>query len=238
MNESVQSMLEFARGPLFRFAFALMVLGLVRLVALTLYGAVRTYLQAGDKRLLWPVIWQRTLWVLFPFSRVHRTRPVYTAVSIVFHIGLIVTPIFLFAHVHLLGQATGITWFVVPPLAADVLTIVTIIAAVALFSARISSPLSRELSRAQDYLWPWLLIVPFASGFLGAHPSWCPISYQIMMLVHVLSADLIFMMIPFSKIGHCVLIPFSQLVSDLGWRFPATAGKDVAKALGKESVPI
>ena len=59
-----------------------------------------------------------------------------------------------------------------------------------------------------------------------------------MMLIHVLSAELIFVLIPFSKVAHCVLIPFSQLVSDLGWRFPATAGRDVAKALGKESVPL
>jgi hypothetical protein len=59
-----------------------------------------------------------------------------------------------------------------------------------------------------------------------------------MMLIHVLSAELIFVLIPFTKIAHCVLIPFSQLVSDLGWRFPSTAGRDVARALGKESVPI
>ena len=63
-------------------------------------------------------------------------------------------------------------------------------------------------------------------------------TYQVMLLIHVLSAELIFVLIPFSKIAHCVLIPFSQLVSDLGWRFPPTAGKDLAKALGKESVPL
>ena len=238
VNGKVESMLEFARGPLFRFSFALMVLGLGRLVGLTVYGAIRTYVLAGDKRLLWPIIRQRTLWVLFPFSRLRRTRAVYSVISFAFHVGLIIVAIFLFVHVHLWERGIGIAWPVLPPLAADVLTIVTIVAAVALFVGRVSSPLSRTLSRAQDYAWPWLLMAPLVSGFLASHPTWCPVGYQVMLLIHVLSAELIFVLIPFSKITHCVLIPFSHLVSDLGGRFPATAGRDVAKALGKESVPI
>ncbi|MFH1418162.1 MAG: hypothetical protein ABII12_07765 [Planctomycetota bacterium] len=238
MNVTVESMLEFARGPLFRFAFALMVLGLARLVLLTLYGIVRTYILAGDKRLLWPVIRQRTLWTLFPFSRLHRTRSAYSILSFVFHVGLIVVPIFLFAHVHLWQRGVGISWPVLPALAADVLTILTVVAALALLAARAGSSLSRTLSRAQDYLWPVLLSLAFLSGFLASHPALCPVDYQVMLLIHVLAAELILVLIPFSKIAHCVLLPFSQVVSDLGWHFPATAGKDVCRALGKESTPI
>ena len=238
MNETMGSWLEFARGPLFRVTLALMVLGLVRLVGLTIYGAVRTYVLAGDKRMLWPIIRQRTLWVLFPFSRLGRTRAVYSIISIVFHIALIIAPVFLFGHIHLWERGLGLSWPALPPLAADVLTVVVILTAAALFVGRVSSPLSRTLSRAGDYAWPLFLIVPFASGFFASHPAWCPVSYQVMMLIHVLSAEAVFVLIPFSKIAHCVLVPFSQLVSDLGWRFPATAGRDVAKELGKESVPI
>lgn len=238
MIATVQQMLEFARGPLFRVTFVLMVLGLARLVGLTVYGALRTYALAGDKRLLWPIIRGRTMWALFPFLRLHRTRAVYGVISVVFHLGLIGVPIFLFAHVFLWKQGLGVSWAALPPIVGDVLTIITIVAAVALFVGRVRSPLSRALGRAQDYAWPWLLAVPFISGFLAAHPTWCPAPYNVMLLIHILSAELIFVLIPFSKIAHCVLIPFSQLVSDLGWRFPATAGRDVAKALGKESVPI
>ncbi len=238
MNETVEAMLEFARGPLFRFTFAVMVFGLARLVGLTIYGAIRTYALAGDKRLLWPIIRQRTLWTLFPFSRLGRTRGVYSIISVVFHAGLIIVPIFLFAHIHLWERGLGIRWAALPPRVADVLTVVTVVAALALFAGRVGSPLSRTLSRAQDYAWPWLLMAPFVSGFLASHPTWCPVDYPVMLLIHVLSAELVFVLTPFSKIAHCVLIPFSQLVSDLGWRFPATAGRDVAKALGKESVPI
>jgi len=238
VSMTVEQALEFARGPLFRFTFVLMVLGLVRLVGLTIYGVVRAHALAGDKRLCWPLIRQRTLWALFPFTRLHRARGVYGVTSVVFHLGLIVVPIFLFAHVHLWQRGLGVSWPTLPPIIADILTIVTIVAAVGLFVARVGSRLSRALGRAEDYAWPWLLAIPFASGLLAAHPAWCPISYDVMLLIHVLSAELIFVLIPFSKIAHCVLIPFSQLVSDLGWRFPTTAGRDVAKALGKESTPV
>jgi nitrate reductase gamma subunit len=235
---TVEQMLEFARGPLFRFTFVLLVLGLVRLVGLTVYGAVRTYARAGDKRLLWPIIRQRTLWALLPFLRLHRTRTLYGVVSVVFHVGLISVPIFLFAHVYLWKRGLGVSWPALPPIVADVLTVLTIVAAVGLFALRVGSRLSRTLGRAADYAWPWLLAVPFVSGFLAAHPTWCPVPYNLMLLVHILSAELVFVLIPFSKIAHCVLIPFSQLVSDLGWHFPASAGRDVAKALGKESMPV
>jgi hypothetical protein len=234
----MESLLEFAQGPLFRFTFALMVLGLIRLVGLTLYGVIRTRMLAGDKRLLWPVIWERTVWALLPFSRLHRSRAVYSITSVLFHIGLLVTPVFLYAHIRLWERGVGLAWPALPPMVADALTLGTIALAAALFAGRVGSPLSRGLSRPQDYAWPWLLAAPFASGFMAAHPTWCPVSYQAMMLAHVLSAELVFVLIPFSKVAHCVLIPFSQLVSDLGWRFPATAGSDVARALGKESVPI
>ena len=238
MIATVESMLELARGPLFRLTFALLVLGLARLVGLTIYGAIRAYALAGDNRLSWRIIGQRTLWALLPFLRLHRTRSTFGVISVVFHVGLLIVPIFLFAHVLLWQQGLGVSWPALPPMVADVLTVITIVAAGALFVGRVGSPLSRSLSRAQDYTWPWLLALPFVSGFLAAHPAWCPVSYNVMLLVHILSAELIFVLIPFSKIAHCVLIPFSQLVSDLGWRFPATAGRDVAKALGKESVPV
>jgi len=215
-----------------------MVLGLARLVLLTVYGIVRAYIFAGDKRLLWPVIRQRTLWTLFPFTRLHRARAAYSILNFVFHVGLIIVPIFLFAHVAIWKQGVGVSWPVLPLIVADALTILTILVGLALFTARVGSPLSRTLSRAQDYLWPLLLIVPFLSGFFASHPGLCPVDYQVMLLVHVFSAELIFVLIPFSKIAHCVLVPFSQLVSDLAWRFPASAGSDVARALGKESTPV
>lgn len=239
MNETtLTSLLEFARGPLFRFTFALLVLGCARLVVLTVYNIIKTYLTAGDKAVAWDLVRKRTLWWLFPFARLTRTRSVYSIVSFIWHVGLIITPIFLFGHVHLWKQGTGLAWPTLSNHVADVLTVVTIVAGLWLLVGRIASPLSRTMSRPNDFLWPVLLTIPFLSGLFIRHPSISPMSYQAMMLIHVLSGELIFVLIPFSKVAHCVLMPFSQLVSEMGWRFPATAGRDVARALHKESAPI
>ena len=58
------------------------------------------------------------------------------------------------------------------------------------------------------------------------------------MFVHVMSANLIFVLIPFSKMSHLALFPATQLVSELGWHLQPGAGQQVALALGKENDPL
>ena len=96
----------------------------------------------------------------------------------------------------------------------------------------------RSLSRFQDYAIPLVIAVPFASGFLVMHPELNPFGYTATLLVHVMSANVVLILVPISKICHCVLLPFTQLVSEVGWHFPADAGSKVAAALGKEGEPV
>lgn len=230
--------LEFARGPLFRFAFALCVLGLARDVFLAFWSIGRAYSRAADKHIPWPLVRQRTIRWLFPFRLSTRNRLYYSICSIVFHIGLILVPVFLFAHIQLWHAAIGLRWPALPRIVADILTITTVTAAVLLFVARMGNRDSRIISSLQDQIWPALLAVPFATGFLCAHPAWSPAGYQATMLVHVLSSELILVLMPFTKLAHCILAPLSQLVSDIGWRFPASSGRDVEITLGKQGQPI
>jgi len=57
------------------------------------------------------------------------------------------------------------------------------------------------------------------------------------MLFHVYSADLVFLLIPFTKIAHCVLAPLSQVVTAVAWKFPAGAGDRVVATLGYADRP-
>lgn len=231
-------LLEFARGPLFRLTFALMVLGLLRLVGLGVWNVCVAYYRAADKTQNYRLILKRTLRFLLPWEYLRSPRPVYGSIAVVFHVGLIAVPLLLAGHIELWREGVGLYWPALPPLAADVLAILTIVAAGALFVGRLVAAESRAISRKQDVLWPPLLAFVFLTGFLAAHPPICPTSYKAMMLLHVLSAELVFVLIPFTKIAHCVLIPFSHLLADLAWRFPATSGKDVDITLGKEGKPI
>ena len=234
----MDAILEFARGPLFRLTFALMVLGLLRVFALDIIGIVEAYRRAGDRNLPWGLTISRTLEWLFPVKRLAHNRPFYSIFAILFHVGLILTPIFLFAHVQLWESGLGIGWWTLSPAVANWLTIGTIVFGLAIFVGRVGSAPARAISRKQDYLWPLLLLVPFVSGYLAANAGVSPAVYRAMMLMHILSGELIFVLLPFTKIAHCVLMPLSQLVSTVAWKFPAETDKEIAITLDKEGAPV
>jgi nitrate reductase gamma subunit len=233
----MEQWLEWARGPIFRFAFVLMVLGLVRHIVMTAVGFFMTLRRAGDQTLPYKVVFKTTLQWLLPVGKLGN-RLSYSIASVAFHIGLMLTPVFLLPHIELWKRGLGISWPSLPHIAADVLTLVTIAAAIGLLIGRLGSRDSRRISRVQDIVLPVAIAIPFATGFLAMHPAWNPISYNATMFLHVMSANLIFISIPFTKLGHIVILPATQLVSEVGWHFPAESGDDVTIALKKENVPI
>jgi len=234
----MQELLDLARGPLFRFSLAVMLLGLARVLALDLIAAWGAYRRAGDKTLPWGFIGRRTLQWMFPVRRLFVSRPLFSLISILFHIGLLLVPLFLFAHVELWRGAIGFGWPALPKFLADWLTLGFIVCALGLVIARVSSRASRFISRPQDFLWPLVLLVPFVSGYACANLGLGPALYRIGMLAHVLSAETIFVLLPFTKIAHCVLMPFSQLISNLAWKFPADTDDLVCTTLNKKGAPV
>ena len=234
----MEALLEFTKGPLFRLTFAIMVLGLLRILFLDLVGMYEAYRKAGDKCIPWKLTIGRTLLWLFPVKRVFNHRPLYSIFAILFHIGLIVTPLFLFAHVQLWKSALGFGWFSLPREWADILTFIALGGGLAIFIGRVGWRKSRAISRKQDYLWPLLLIIPFITGYFCMHSNLTPRAYDICMLIHILSAELIFVAPPFTKIAHCVLQPLSQLISVLAWKFPASVDEDVCATLNKKGAPV
>lgn len=235
----VEQWLEWARGPVFVAAFGVMVLGLGRQLVHTLLGLFKAYRRANDKSVSWVGLARRTASWLVPFKQIGaETRPVYSVISFVFHVGLIVTPLFLAAHIVLIKRGFGIGWPAIPNIVADVLTILTVVAGLALIAGRIGSRQSRAISRFQDYFLPALLLVPFVTGFLAMHPAINPVNYNLTMLVHVMSANLIFVLMPFTKLVHAVLYPLTQAVSEMGWHFPVDSGRKVGLALGRSDAKV
>ncbi|MFO7892683.1 MAG: hypothetical protein R6U63_03020 [Longimicrobiales bacterium] len=229
--------LELAKGPLFWVAFTIMVLGLGRHVVLTLYEAVRAYRRAGDKDIPGRRVVRETLAWLVPRSRL-RDRWLYSITTFLFHVGVILVPLFLAGHIALWNQALGIAWPALPNGVATTLTLITIAAALAVLVQRLASRESRALGRFQDYALPALVAVVFATGFMVMHPAWNPFGRDPMFLVHVLSGDLVLFLVPFTKLSHMVLLPLTQLVGEMAWHFPQDAGRQVGVTLEKESEPV
>ena len=233
----MESWLDFGRGPLFRLCFTLMVLGLLRIFILQFIGTVEAYKRSSDKIVPWNDLVKKTFSWLIPIFSLWRKKPIYSLISVLFHIGLILVPMFYVAHVTMWKDAVGFGWFTLPQDYANILTIIVSITAPILFLMRLFSRNSRFLSRTQDFVWPLLLAIPFITGYVCVNSSVSAHFYQLMMFFHLYSANLIMLMIPFTKVAHCVLMPLSQFITGVGWKFPKGAGEKVIETLGFKDRP-
>lgn len=235
------NMLEFARGPLFITTFLFMLLGLGRLFVLNALAAGRVVIDAGDRGPD-PAKMAGTLaeWIV-PLKHLFRVRPLYSIVSFVWHICLIATPLFFVGHMLLWSRGTGIDFLAQVSInrhIADVLVAIMLASTAVLFVLRLVQPETRTLSSASDYFLLLLLAVPFITGFLAAHPSVNPIAYPSTMLLHVLSAELIFVLVPLTKLSHAVLFPFNRVSEHIYWTIPEGSGRLVAKSLRGDDASV
>ena len=233
----VDTWIDLARGPLFRLSLAVLVLGLGYLTASTVFSVVRAWLRAGDRDLPAGAIARATARWVFPV-RLIRARPLYSLASVAFHAGILVVPLFSIGHVSLWQPGTGIPWPVLPAGVADALSIAAVVSLVGLLIGRWSSRVARGLSRTQDVLVLVLLLAVAAPRVLVAHPTWTPLGAPALQHAHQLRADRTLVLTPVTKLAHCILFPFLQLVFEVGWHFPAATGRHVAIALAKEDEPV
>ena len=235
----MQSWLELARGPMFAACFLCMVLGLARLVLLRLWEISTLWKRASHDPFPVGQAFRDVASWLVPVTRLHRVRQPAALASFLFHVGAILVALFLADHVWLWRRSLGISWYTLPVILADTLTVAVLLGALALLAIRIFDPPTRFMSGGGDYFLLLLMLVLFGSGLLASHPAWNLFSYQATMLVHTLSGNLLFVLMPFTKLAHAVLFPFERVSSEVFWRFPAGAGDRVADALhGKEPATL
>ncbi len=247
--------LGFARGPLFIMCFLFMLLGLLRLVVLELIGFKNAYAKIEDKDFLIFSPPEQTgdirdkkfiskTWLagimewLIPVRHIYKSKPFFSIVSIIFHIAIIVTPIFLMQHILLWKRGVGVGWPGLPGHLADVLTVVALASIIILFLYRLTDKDARVLSGTGDYLLLALIFVIFGTGLLAAHPAMSPVNYSLTMLIHVLAGNLSFVLLPLSKLAHVVLFPFNRVSSDFFWRLPPGMGDKVAHELHGEEAKV
>jgi hypothetical protein len=226
--------LVFAKGPLFRLSFMVMVLGLARILLIALVGMAQAYRRAGDKTIDGARIARQTAAGFIP-SFLRQLNPgIYSAASFLFHVGFIAVAVFLHGHIQLWKKGIGLSWPALPPIWADSLSYLVIITGVSLLLGRIAFPPSRSISRFQDFLLLLFILLSFITGVLASHPRWNPFAYRSTLLAHVLSGNLLLFLAPFSKLAHVILWPFRHLATELAWRFPPEAGSKILSTLGKE----
>ena len=230
----MEQWLDFAKGPLFVFTFLFMILGLFRHVVLQVYYLV---IRKGKrlKNASWKKIILDTLSWVVPVKHFIPGTVFFSSASFLSHVGIIIVPLFLADHIVLWEGFWGLNLPSIGRGLADVLTLLTIACLIILFCCRLFVARQRALSGTMDYLILFMVFLPFASGFLASHPNMNPFPWDVMMLTHILSAEVLFVLIPFTKLAHIVLFFFDR-VSGLHWQLRPGSGDKVADALfGKEA---
>jgi nitrate reductase gamma subunit len=209
------SVLEFARGPLFQVSLLVFVGGMLyRLVRVLLLGwqrdrvptrgskvggVLRSYLKGV---LIWPFI----PWVKRTFTR----NPVIYLAGGLFHLALFVVIFLGTAHMLVWKSLLGFGWPTLPLPIVDWMAAVGIVAMVALFINRLVHPVLKLLSGPAEWL-NWLFVfVPMVTGYIMTHHLF--FSYEVLFSLHMLSVDLLLIWIPFSRISHFVFYFFSRTI--------------------------
>jgi nitrate reductase gamma subunit len=228
----MEAFIEFAKGPLFAFTFLLMILGLIRLAVLQLCVlTVKKGRRLGDVQ--WSSVLKETLSWVVPVRHIAPGTELFSVASFLMHIGLIAIPLLLVDHVVMWEAFLKADLPAIGKGAADFLTLFTIGCILVLLACRTFVPRQRIVSRRADYIVLVLVLLPFASGYLASHPRANPFPWDVMMLVHLLSAETLFVAVPFSKLAHVVLFFFDR-ISAVHWQLRPGAGERVAEALLRE----
>jgi NAD-dependent dihydropyrimidine dehydrogenase PreA subunit len=125
-----------------------------------------------------------------------KKKPLYSLLRYVFHMCLFVVPIFLFGHIVLWEESRfGWGWTALPDSWADRLTLFVLALCLAFLVRRIFVPEVRRSSSMSDYLFIFVVSLPFLTGYLLAHgvPGELPFLEKNIWTLHVLSGEVVLM---------------------------------------------
>jgi nitrate reductase gamma subunit len=214
MDESlVARVYAFVSGPMVWIAFALFFGGLVvqtfRFFKIT-RKKQQLFMPKPPPRRPWP----RTLagWTELGVATYDRSvdevrrsiagsHPVMTVVTVLFHVLLFATPIFLVAHNTMLEESIVFHLPSVPEGFSDFLTFVVILCAVVFLVRRVALRRVRVITTAYDYVVLAVTAAPFVTGFLAYHQVG---HYLTMVTLHVVTGELMLILVPFTRLGHAL----------------------------------
>ncbi len=201
-------LLIWLRGPGLSIAAAVFVAGmLLRLAEILLLGRRNTLAEvraSGVGAGLRTMLSRST-----PPDRATMKRSMFTFVSgYTFHIGLFVALFLLAPHIELYQSIIGLSWPALPTPIVDFFVVLALIALMAILWHRITHPVLRHLSNAQDYVVWAVTFLPLATGYLAYHHLF--LAYEWLLILHLVTVILLLVVFPFTKLTHAVTLFMSR----------------------------
>jgi nitrate reductase gamma subunit len=197
-------MYDFIRGQLVSISFVVFILGLI-------FQLIQFFRLTKKREWIYPPgeikREKKTAgrWVAFCFASLNgtlwKTDPLMTIVTSVFHVFLILVPVFLLGHNILLNQSWGPHLWSLPESLTDVLTLIVLICVAFFLGRRLFLARVRVITSVYDYVILLIALAPFLTGYLAYH-QW--FHYETVMTVHILAGEVMLIALPFTKLGHMV----------------------------------
>jgi hypothetical protein len=135
--------------------------------------------------------------------------PVMMIVTMIFHLTLILTPFFVLGHNIFLDLSMGICFPSFSELTTDFLTMVILACCSFFLIRRLFVPRVRVITTASDFLMLFIAGAPFLTGFLAYHQIG---HYDIIILAHILSGEIMIMVLPFTKFIHMIYFFINRFI--------------------------
>ena len=198
---------QFVSGPLAWFAFIIFIGGcLYRLVSLlVLVHRKEPFIYSY---MSWKYSLRSILRWSTPFATENmRRHPGMTIVTFAFHICLLITPLFLLAHIILIEEAWNLSWWSLPDGLADAMTLIVITGCIFFLVRRLTSPEVQYVTSASDFVLLAIIAAPFVTGFL-AYYQW--FGYKFFVIIHILAGEIMLVAIPFTRLSHMITAPLTR----------------------------
>ncbi len=204
-------MIDFLTGPMLWFSLAVCFGGLLVRVILYIKGldwkldrvAYKPHMGRG----LCGALRSIRCWLTPMGTYGWRQQPFMAVGFFLFHIGAVLVPLFLVGHNIILKESFGFSLPVIPSWLADALTIGVLIGAVMLAFRRFALTEVRILTTAYDWFILAVSVAPFLTGFMARLQVG---DYQLWLTMHILTGELLLILIPFTKLSHIVLFFMSR----------------------------
>ena len=197
-------LLTLARGPILQWALVIFVVGTVwRLAGILLLRRRSDYTEPRSTH-----TWRGAANLIVKRTVPKREFAAPTAfgntIGYVFHIGLAVVVFGFVPHILFIKSLTGLSWPGLPSGIVYVVGALTVAALVAALVRRISNPVMRLISNADDYFSWAVTIAPGITALMAAAPCGGP--FPTIFAIHVLSVCLLLAWLPFGKLMHAFLV--------------------------------
>lgn len=144
-------------------------------------------------------------------NTIFSSNPVMGTISLIFHILIFITPVFLSAHNVIADLTIGLSLPEIPERITGIFTMMLMVIGGFFLMRRLFIPRVRMISTARDYFILILVMAPFLSGFL-AHNHF--FNYRIVIFMHMIIGEIAIMALPFTSLVHMPFIIFSRFYID------------------------